>query len=318
VIRGEITTNVTDLGDFIIARSFDEPVFHFAVVVDDADEHVTHVIRGGDHISNTARQMLIQRALGLPVPLYAHLPLILDAAHKKLSKRESAKALTDYRNLGILPEALLNYLAFLGWNPGDEREYLSREELIEVFDLSRVQKGSAVFDEVKLLSVNQHWMRTLSVDDFIARGNFTIEDTEKLRKIVPLLKERARTFVEAREMLGGELSCFFKEPALDPARLVAKETSDRSGMTKLSLEMLSKAIKPLPEGLSPEAVKEVIMPLADAEEAKGKGGRGATLWPLRYALSGQERSPDPFTLIAILGRDEATSRVQKAIGILEK
>ncbi|HVB20249.1 MAG TPA: glutamate--tRNA ligase family protein [Candidatus Paceibacterota bacterium] len=317
VIRGEITTDVSELGDFIIARSFDEPVFHFAVVVDDADEQVTHVIRGGDHISNTARQMLIQRALGLPLPFYAHLPLIFDNKHKKLSKRSGAKALTDYRDQGFLPEAFLNYLAFLGWNPGDDREYLSRDELVEVFDLSRVQKGSAVFDEVKLLSVNQHWMRTLSDDDFITRGNFIAVDGEKLYKAVPLLKERAHTLAEANEMLSGELSYLFSVPELNRVRLAAKELPIRSGMTKPALESLIQAIKALPEGVSAETVKEALMPLADAEEAKGKGGRGAVLWPLRYALSGQERSPDPFTLISILGSMESVSRIQKAIAILE-
>src|SRR3990167_537486 len=222
VIRGEITTDVSDLGDFIIARSLDEPVFHFAVVVDDADENVTHVIRGGDHISNTARQMLIQRALGLPTPLYAHLPLILDRNHKKLSKRTGAKALTEYRDLGILPEALLNYLAFLGWNPGDEREYLSRDELVESFDISRVQKGSAVFDEIKLLSVNQHWMRVLSDEDYLAHVKAICP-----LSIIPLLKERAKTFKEAREMLSGELSCFFTKPKIDRDRLLAKELPGR-------------------------------------------------------------------------------------------
>jgi glutamyl-tRNA synthetase len=328
VIRGEITTDVTDLGDFIIARSFDEPVFHFAVVVDDADEGVTHVIRGGDHISNTARQMLIQRALGLPLPLYAHLPLIFDTNHKKLGKRTGAKALTDYRDMGILPEALLNYLAFLGWNPGDDREYLSRDELVTAFDLSRVQKGSAIFDEVKLLSVNQHWMRELSDADFLthlgvelpssALGSSTPKfDPEKLRKVIPLLKERAHTFAEAREMLRGELLCLFEEPTLDRSRLVAKELPEHGGMTKTALESLCEAIKALPEGVSNEAVKESIMPLADSQEAKGKGGRGAVLWPLRYALSGADRSPDPFILISILGPLEALSRVQKAIAILE-
>ncbi len=316
VIRGEITTDVTDLGDFIIARSLDEPVFHFAVVIDDADEGVTHIIRGGDHISNTARQKLIRNALGFSEPLYAHLPLILNSDHTKLSKRKGAKALTDYRDAGILPEALLNYLAFLGWNPGDNREYLSREELIEAFDLSRVQKGSAIFDEVKLFSVNQHWMRALSVDDFIARGNLSASDTDMLRQAVPLLKERAKTFAEAREMLSGELSFLFTEPALDSSQLVAKEPADRPGMTKMALESALAAINALPEGLSAEAVKEALMPLADAEEAKGKGGRGAVLWPLRYALSGQERSPDPFTLISILPRETATARIQKAIAIL--
>jgi glutamyl-tRNA synthetase len=324
VIRGEITTDVTDLGDFIIARSFDEPVFHFAVVVDDADEGVTHVIRGGDHISNTARQKLIRSALGFTEPLYAHLPLIFGTDHKKLSKRAGAKALTDYRELGILPEALLNYLAFLGWNPGDDREYLSRDELVAAFDITRVQKGSAIFDEVKLLSVNQHWMRTLSDDAFLAHVMDIVSPSSdegltmsRIQKAVPLLKERAKTFGEAREMLSGELSCLFSRPSLDQAKLVQKEPVDHGGTAKMALKSLLEALKSLPEGLSPEAVKEAIMPLADAEEAKGKGGKGAMLWPLRYALSGQEKSPDPFTLISILGSAESASRVEMAIGILE-
>ena len=313
VIRGEITTDVTDLGEFIIARSLDEPVFHFAVVVDDEDEGVTHVIRGGDHISNTARQMLIQRALGFKTPMYAHLPLIMDSSHKKLGKRTGAKAITDYRDEGILPEAMLNYLAFLGWNPGDDREYMSRDELVKAFDLSRVQKGSAVFDEVKLFSVNQHWMRKLSNDDFLA--NLKVQCP---MPIITLLKERAKTFKEAREMLAGELSCFFNEPKLDKNLLIAKEPTDRSVIAITALKGLLGPIKALSEGLSSEAVKRVIMPFADAEEAKGSGGRGAVLWPLRYSLSGQERSPDPFTLISILGIEESVSRIQKAIAILEE
>lgn len=316
VIRGSIVTDVTDLGDFIIARSFDEPVFHFAVVVDDADEGVTHVIRGGDHISNTARQKLIRSALGFTEPLYAHLPLIMDSNHKKLSKRTGAKAITEYRDMGILPVALLNYLAFLGWNPGDDREYLSRDELVKAFELSRVQKGSAIFDEVKLFSVNQYWMRKLSDDDFISHMNAPSVDTKKLYKAVPLLKERAQTFGQARELLAGELSCLFGEPVLDPSELTAKELPNSPGMTKTALESLCEAVKTLPESVSAEAVKTRLMPLADTEEAKGKGGRGAMLWPLRYALSGQERSPDPFTLISILGPKESISRIEKAIAIL--
>ena len=279
------------------------------------------VIRGEDHISNTPRQILIQRALGFSVPVYAHLPLILGNDRTKLSKRGGAKALTDYRDMGILPEAMLNYLAFLGWNPGDDREYLSRDELIKTFDLTRVQKGSAIFDEVKLLSVNQHWMRTLSDDDFISRGKFTTSDNEKLKKTIPLLKERTRTFSEAREMLIGEFSCFFKEPTINRKQLITKEPSGRPNMTKIALEGLLKLTSALPEGISAETVKNILMPYADAlagqaEEAKGKGDRGAVLWPLRYALSGQECSPDPFSLISILGIKETISRIEKAIAIL--
>lgn len=318
IIRGNITTDVTDLGDFIIARSFDEPVFHFAVVVDDADEKVTHVIRGGDHISNTARQILIQRALNLPTPLYAHLPLILDSSHKKLSKRHGAKPVTEYRDLGILPEAFLNYLAFLGWNPGNDREYLSQEELIQSFDLSRVQKGSAIFDEVKLYSVNQYWMRKLSDESFLEHLNFTTDDHNALHKAIPLIKERARSFGEARTMLSGELACLFTEPSLDKSQLIAKETPDYQGTAKSSLETLLAPLESILEEATAETIKNILMPFADTEEAKGKGGRGRMLWPLRYTLSGQERSPDPFTLISILGGKETISRVRKAIAILQR
>lgn len=328
VIRGEITMDTTDLGDFIIARSFDEPVFHFAVVVDDADEGVTHIIRGEDHISNTPRQILIQRALGFPQSVYAHLPLILGGDKTKLSKRRGAKALTEYRDLGILPEAMLDYLSFLGWNPGNNREYLSREELIEAFDLERVQKGSAIFDETKLLSVNQHWMRELSDDDFLVHvldvvrptsdvGRTTSQNSETLKKTVPLLKDRAHTFQEAQEMLSSELSCLFSEPELEKGSLTAKEPADRLGITKTALESLLKLLESLSGDVSADMVKDTVMPIANAEEEKGKGGRGAVLWPLRYALSGKDRSPDPFTLISILGKEESATRVQKAITLLQ-
>lgn len=320
LIRGEITMDVSDLGDFIIARSFDEPVFHFAVVVDDADEQVTHIIRGEDHISNTPRQILIRRALGFAEPVYAHLPLILGSDRTKLSKRKGAKALTEYRDLGILPEAMLNYLAFLGWNPGNDQEYLDTETLIQNFDLARVQKGSAIFDETKLFSVNQHWMRALSDDTFVShlevRTSDVLTSPDILRKSVPLLKERTHTFNEAREMLSGELACLFTEPAISREVLTAKEPEGRAGLTKTALESLVEPLNGLTEGVSADVVKDTLMPLADAEEAKGKGGRGAVLWPLRYALSGQERSPDPFTLISILGAHESISRIQKAVAIL--
>lgn len=314
IIRGEISIAVDDLGDFVIARSFGEPVFHFAVVVDDADEKVTHVIRGEDHISNTPRQILIQRSLGFTTPIYAHLPLILDKDRSKLSKRKGAKAITEYRDIGILPEAMLNYLAFLGWNPGDEREYLSIDELIESFDISRVQKGSAIFDEIKLFSVNKHWMREISNTDFLknlACGH------QVSAEIISLLKERAHTFGEARDMLSGELSCLFIEPRLELDQLLAKEPIGRS-ITIMSLKGLLELVKALPEGVSTGEVKDALMPLAEAEEVKGEGGRGAVLWPLRYALSGQERSPDPFTLVSILGSAESVSRIQKAIDILAR
>ena len=317
LIRGDITFDTTELGDFVIARSITDALYHFAVVADDMDSGITHVIRGEDHISNTPRQILIQEALGAPRPAYAHLPLILDEKRAKLSKRTGATSVMDYRDEGFLPEALVNYLVLLGWNPGDDREDFSLAQLVETFSLEGVQKSGAAWNREKLLSVNQRWMRKLSTEEFISRGNLTAPDIEKLRMAVSLLKDRARTFKEARDMLSGELSCLFVEPSIARESLAAKELPSHQGMTRTALESLSEAIKGLPGGVSADVVKETLMPIADAEEAKGKGGRGAVLWPLRYALSGQERSPDPFTLVSILGKEESISRVQKAIGILE-
>lgn len=312
LVRGEVSMEVDDLGDFVIAKSLDEPLFHLAVVVDDAESAITHVIRGEDHISNTPRQILIQRALNMPTPSYAHLPLILSPDHAKLSKRKGARALTEYSNEGYLPEAMLNYLAFLGWNPGDEREYLSREDLIKEFSLERVHKSGAIFDETKLLSINQHWMRTLSDEDYISRGNLTSTDTVRLGKVVPLLKERAHTFKEAQEMLSGELVCAFNPVTPLRDELMMKESAETPGVTHAHLEAIKHLLEDTSDDASADSLKEIIMPYADEK------GRGEVLWPLRYSLSGAKRSPDPFTLIFILGREESIKRISAALAIIGK
>jgi len=157
LVRGEIEFDTTELKDFVIAKSVDEPLYHLAVVIDDFESGITHVIRGEDHISNTPRQILIQEAIGAPRPLYAHLPLILAQDRSKLSKRKHGESvsLDYYRHKGYSPEAIINYLALLGWNPGTEQEIFTLEELINVFDLERVHKGGAIFDEKKLAWVNR-------------------------------------------------------------------------------------------------------------------------------------------------------------------
>lgn len=313
-VRGDITFHTGELGDFVIARAIDDPLYHFAVVVDDWDMQITHVIRGEDHISNTTRQILIQEALGAPRPVYAHLPLILDTDRSKLSKRSGATSLLAYQDEGFLPEGIVNYLALLGWSPGGNEEHFSLDELTRLFDLDGVQKSGAVWDREKLLSVNQRWMRTLTDEEYLARGAFAAD--EMTRKAVPLLKERARTFGEARDLLEGELSCLFAAPTLSPDTLVAKEPTDREGLTKTALAAVLGLLEGLSGEFTAEEVKALVMPIADAEEAAGKGGRGGVLWPLRYALSGQERSPDPFTLVSLLGLHEARSRIETALGIL--
>src|SRR3989344_2040909 len=157
LIRGVVEFDTTELGDFIVAKSVDEPLYHLAVVIDDCESGITHVIRGEDHISNTPRQILIQEAIGAARPFYAHLPLVLAQDRSKLSKRRHGESasLNYYRHKGYSPEAIINYLALLGWNPGTEQEIFTLEELINVFDLSRVHKGGAIFDEKKLAWVNK-------------------------------------------------------------------------------------------------------------------------------------------------------------------
>lgn len=317
MVHGTLSAGEEAIDDFILIKSDGYPTYNFAHIVDDIEMNVTHVIRGQEFISSMPNYLALYEALGATPPLFVTMPPILnEGGNKKLGKRDGAKDILDYRAEGFLPEAMLNFLALLGWNPGTDQEFFSKEELIRAFDLSRVQISGAQFDEVKLRSVNQHWMRALSTTEFLNHLKVGLPNADK---IVPLLKERAQTFVEAREMLSSELLCLFEEPVLDENLLLTKEVSDRpAGITKTALEGLLEPIKGLPEDVSVEVVKKVIMPLADIEEAKGKGGRGAVLWPLRYALSGKERSPDPFTLIAILPRESVISRIRKAIAILEK
>ncbi len=313
-IRGNITFDTAELGDFVIGRAIDDPLYHFAVVVDDADMGITHVIRGEDHISNTPRQILIQEALGFSRPIYAHLPLILAPDRSKMSKRHGAVSVGEYKQEGFIPEGIINYLALLGWSAGNDREDFSLTELCEAFDLSGVHKAGAVFDVVKFKSVNQRWMRKLPPDVFISRGELSASDEAILHALVPLLQERAQTFGEARELLLGEFSCFFIEPSVDEAGLTKKGDKEA---TKRALEGVLAVLEGLTGPLTSEGAKEALMPYADAEEAKGKGGRGMVLWPLRYALSGLEKSPDPFTLVSILGATKARSRIESALAILE-
>lgn len=318
-VRGTITTDVTDLHDFVIAKSLTEPVFHLAVVADDADMGVTHVIRGEDHISNTPRQILIQQALGFKEPIYVHLPLILAEDRTKLSKRKGARALTEYRDKGYLPEAMFNYLALLGWNPGTEQEFFTKEELIDAFDLARIQKGGAIFDEVKLTSINQYWLRRLSDENLIQGARLKLSNHATLLKLLPLIRERAKTLQEAHDMLETEFDFVTQSPIVEKILLLPQKEREKTGSDREEAEALMQEhllhvrgiLLHLPEELSHEDAREHLYPYAEEK------GKSAVLWPLRVALSGKERSPDPFTIISILGRDASVERINRALGILK-
>jgi len=307
LIRGEITFDTTDLKDFVIARSMEEPVYHLAVVVDDFEMGITHIIRGDDGISNTPRQILIQQALGAPQPIYAHLPLILAPDRSKLSGRHGAISVTDYQKKGYLPEALVNYLALLGWNPGTEQEIFSIDELISAFDVSKIQKAGAIFSEEKLNWFNKQYIEKLSLDAFkIAAKDFIPEGTSE--KLLPLIKEKISKFSDIKDLLEGELS--FIRPLAPYAKesLKWKQEKDLEN-TKIYLKSIIEKVSALNE-FSKESVKAALWPMA---EEKGKGN---VLWPMRYALSGKEKSPDPFALSEILGKEETLKRLTFAHDLL--
>jgi len=315
LVRGELTAGEEALDDFILIKGDGYPTYNFAHVIDDYEMQVTHIMRGQEFISSTPKYLSLYDALDIKRPEIATMPPIMgEGGNKKLGKRDGAKDLLEYRDEGYLPEAMMNFLALLGWNPGTEEEVFSSAELISLFDLDRVQKSGAQFNEEKLLHINQEWMRRMPDQAFIDLGKLTAPNPERLLRLVPELKERTTTLKEAQELVSGELAYIFTEPVLEAAALTAKEVVP--GSTKEHLAYLLTRIQDMPEGTGPEGIKVHLMPYADSI-SKEDGGRGAVLWPLRYALSGKERSPDPFMLIHILGLHEAASRVSKALGILE-
>jgi glutamyl-tRNA synthetase len=304
-VHGEISVDTSDLKDFVIAKSFSEPLFHFAVVVDDWDENVTHVVRGEDHISNTPRQILLQEALGAPRPEYAHLPLIMGNDRSKLSKRKGAAAITEYRELGYVPEAILNYDAFLGWHPAGEKEVYTQEELIAEFTLERVQKSPAMFDETKLLWFNHEHLKKLSDAGYAARfKEFSGKDIDP--RLISLLKDRAKTLKEAADMLEGEFA-FFGDVSYDPA-LLLQNGKIAPEVASNHLKALAELLENIPnEGFTAAQLKDIIWPYATDQ------GRGDVLWPLRVALSGLQKSPDPFTIAGLLGKKETLGRIARAV-----
>ncbi len=310
VIRGTIETDTTDLGDFVIAKSITEPLFHLAVVVDDHEEGVTHVIRGEDHIANTPRQMLIAEALGFPHPTYVHLPLVLSEDRTKLSKRKGALPVTEYRAMGFLPEALLNFMAFIGWNPGGEREIYALDELIPLFDLSKIHKGGAIFNIEKLKWINKEHMRKQSRDmqRMHIKTYMKGYPDETLERLLPTIIDRINTYGELSSLADQEFGFFVKRPSVEKERILFKD--DEPAKAAHHLEQVKQLLE-VCDFSTPEALKEKIMPYAEQE------GKGSVLWPLRMALSGQEKSVDPFTILYVLGKEESVTRIDAACHTLE-
>ncbi|HEY4526339.1 MAG TPA: glutamate--tRNA ligase [Candidatus Paceibacterota bacterium] len=310
VIRGDVSFETAELKDFVIAKNIDEPLYNFAVVADDYEIGVTHVIRGEDHISNTPRQILMLEALGFPRPQYAHIPLILAPDRSKMSKRHGAVSLNEYRKMGFVSQALVNYLALLGWNPGGDREIFSLKEIAEIFTIEHIHKGGAIFDVEKLKWFNHEYIKRLSDDDYASRlRDFTDADAAALP--IALIKERARTFVEAAELIkNGEFQFMSQNISYEPALLIKGAKTDVS-VAKIHLSAVAKLLEGLSsEQFTSDEIKNSIFPYATKE------GRGAVLWPLRVALSGREKSPDPFIIASLIGKERTLERITKAMELL--
>jgi len=327
LIRGDITFDTTELKDFVIARSMTEPIYHLAVVIDDYESEVTHVIRGEDHISNTTRQILIQEAIGAPRPIYAHLPLILDKDRTKLSKRKHGVkvSLKYFKDQGFLPEAIINYMAMLGWNPGTEQELFTLEELIKKFDISKVQKAGAIYNEDKLRWVNKEYLKRKphveianSVKIFINNSarfidkNWSVND-ELLMKIVPIVLDRIDVYTDAATIAdNGELDFFFETPIYESKDLLWRDETGPENTLRFLSEGLE-VLKNIEENdfVSAEKIKGYLWEYATIN------GRGPVLWPMRFGLTGKMKSPDPFTLMSIIGKKESVKRLEHAIKILK-
>jgi glutamyl/glutaminyl-tRNA synthetase len=314
MVRGDVTVDTTELGDFIIAKSLEEPLYHFAVVVDDFETGVNHIIRGEDGIYNTPRQILIQEAIGAPRPVYAHMPFILNPDRSKLSKRKEGElvSLKYYRESGFIPEAVVNFLAFCGWNPGGTEEIMSMEEIISSFDITKVQKAGAVFNKEKLLWINKEYIKKLSPDEQLQEIKKRLpdiyHDSSILESIAPIIIDRIHIWSDIGQMIAnGDIQYFFTDPDIVEDMLIWKkggtllEAKDNLSLVYELMDNISEA------DFETEKIKDVLMPFAT------KRGKGNVLWPLRVALSGKEKSPDPFTLLSILGKTVSLKRIKKAM-----
>ena len=312
LVQGEVRFPNADLDDFVLLRSDGTPTYMLAVVVDDHDMGITHAIRGDDHLTNAGRQMLIYDAMGWEPPRWAHIPLIHGADGAKLSKRHGALGADAYRAMGVLPVALRNYLARLGWSHGDD-EIMSTEDMVSWFDIADVNKGAARFDLDKLTAINAHWIRHTPDEELVQRieatlphivppmpihNGMTEENRERLRRAMPGLKERARTLVE----LADAASYIFVQRPIEPddkaAAILSGDGVDHVRQLVPRLERL--------DDWSADGIEAAVR--AYAEESGAKLGKVAQ--PLRAALTGRTTSPGIFDVLDVLGKDEVIARLR--------
>ena len=311
LVRGEVTFEHEHLEDFVLLRSDGLPTFLLAVTVDDASMRITHVIRGEEHLPNTPKQLLLWKALGAgQPPAFAHLPLLVNERRQKLSKRRDRVALEGFQARGFLPEALVNYLALLGWAPRDGRELLTREELVRAFRLEEVNASPAFFDEAKLVAINAHYLRRLPCERFVALSEPFLPrggTWSAIEPLAPLVQERARTLADVAGLVD---FCFVPDEAL-PADQAAWAQLAAEPVTRGVLAAVLRAYQAV--AWSPGALHEATRQVA---EAQGVPLRKAQA-PIRLAVTGRTVGPPLFESLAVLGPERVRRRLLRALGWLE-
>jgi glutamyl-tRNA synthetase len=297
-----VTVDNAVIEDFGIRKSNGDPLFILANTVDDADMRISHVIRGEDHVSNTPKGLLLWEALGYgPPPVFAHLPLLLSAARKKLSKRRDKVAVEDFRDEGYLPEAFRNYLALLGWAPGDDREIITVEEMTAEFRLEDVKSAGAIFDEVKLRSVNSEYMRAMPIAELVERAGAW--QRARWEPIAALVQERARTLSEVYSMTD---FLYLPEPVIDQQewdKAVAKQPAFAAILTAAESRYLE----------IDWTAEEISQATLAAGEAAGVAKPQQAQAPVRLAVTGRSVGPPLWESLALLGRDRTVERLRSAL-----
>ncbi len=317
LIRGEVVFENNTIDDFVLLKSDGYPTYHLANVVDDHLMEISHVLRAEEWLSSTPRHLFLYQALGFKPPQFAHLPMLLGADRAKLSKRHGAVSITEYREQGYLPEAMVNFLALLGWSLDDKTELLSRQELINNFSLERVSRTAAIFNRDKLNWMNGVYIRSLSLEDFIQRAMPFLEgglppevkrplSTDYISRIMPLIQERARTLTEV-----AELAQFFFVDELDyDSNLLIGNNMSRESATH-ALEVARQRLGQL-EGFDAEALETMLRPLAVELGLK----TGQLFGTLRVATTGLTAAPPLFQTMAVLGKERCLRRIEAALNRL--
>lgn len=309
LVKGHLEKKAADTQDFVIVRSDGSPVFHLANVVDDLDQGITHVIRGDDHVENTFKHLALFKALGAEPPKYGHLPMIVNAQGKPYSKRDGAAFVGEFRDQGFLPDALFNYLLLLGWNPGDDREVLSRQEMIDLFELSECHSSPAKFDIKKLTWMNGEYIKRMPKSNYtaellkrISSSGLVIPEGFNINLLVDQLQIRTKFLSE----IPGNCEYFFRDDFAFDEKAIEKRLK-KPGVADILADLANRF-----ENLEPftaAAGEEMVKGLSQGN------GMGPWVHPIRVAVSGRQEGPGLFEMLELLGKEKTVARLRAAISL---